>query len=632
MKRILAGVVCVALMGTALGGEVNPYTQTMCAYIEATAGTTPQFQQYTSGWTTKAPTSSLAAPGSWEVLRNCPLRNEVALVTCNSSMGVELQVWNGASWSPATTMTSDCGSYADRVYDAEYEQMSAQLLVVYRKAASTDLYYRSYTSASPAEQTFACALSAPPIWVKLVARPGSDELALIAATTTDLYAAVWDGATFGNLTKLTTTLPSLTYPYDCAYTLTSRKAVVVWGNSGSLTPMYTTWNGTAWATAAALPAVAGNPTIMRLASCPKTGSNDVLLACIDSTKRISGCCFNGTSWSAMTTLETTAASATEERVDVAYERDGARAVALWHKLNQNALRYRTFSSGAWSGTQTGPNMGAESRIIRLVPGESASDEIVGAAQTRGSNSLGDYQVYSQTGVISVGSTSVQGLVGQQVAGVTLPAPPVVTPGTVDKIYPNNTTTSLPPGAYHDLTTGNGFTLSMTGGSYIFRNYASGNGTTLLCDTTAGDIHIIFTGTVGALNGLAVTDSGRGQVIFELITGSFTANNNAQVIQASVVTYAGSITFGNNARLDGRLYAGGNITIGSGRISESASPFAPNNGSLKIVRWTSGSFSVPMTATPNVPGWASREAWTLSAPPFGAPMLYVGRWREVGADE
>jgi hypothetical protein len=633
MKRVMAGVVCVGgFMGGALGGGLNPYTQTMSAYVETTAGSSPQYQRYQSGWTSKAAASGVASPCEWQVLRNCSLRNELALVTCNDHAGVELQVWNGVSWSGTSMMTNDCGTYSDRVFDAEYEQATGQLLVVYRKSASTNLYYRSFTNASPTEQTFAAALAAPPIWVKLVARPGSDEMVLLAATATNLYAAVWDGASFGNLTTLTTTLPPLTYPYDSAYLLTSRKALVVWGNSASLTPMYTTWNGTAWAPAGALPAVAGTPTMVTLAGCSKTGSNEALMACIDSTKRISACAFSGTSWGTMSTLENNAASSTERRVDVAYERDGSRALALWHRSGQNALRYRTWSSGAWSGTQVGPDMGAESRIVRLVPGESSPDEVVAAVQTRGSTSLGDYAVYSTGGVDSLGGTAVEGLVGQQVPGVALPAPPAVTPGTVDKTYGNGTTTTLAPGAYRDLTSGNSFNLNLSGGTYVFRNASSGNGTTFTCNTAAGDIHIIFTGTVGAWNGLSLNNTGTGQVVFELITGNFTANNNASVINASIVAYAGSISFGNNASIDGRLYAAGNISVGSGVISESVSPFPPNDGSLKVMRWAGGSINPPMTATTKVSGWASRQAWALSAPPFGAPLLYVGRWWEIGQDE
>jgi hypothetical protein len=632
-KWRIGGCAALCFASIALGGGVNSYTQTMYSFVDSTTPTTPQYQRYVVwSWTTKAGASPLASTAMWQVLRNCPLRDEISLITCNDQRGVELQTWSASAWGATSTVVSDCGTYYDRVWDAEYEQAAAALLAVYCKPASTSLYYRLYTTPSPSEQTYAPGLAATPIWIKLIAHPGTDEMVLIAATSTNLYAAVWNGTSFGNFTTLSTTLVPLTYPYDSAYTLTSGKAVVVWSNSASLTPMYTTWNGSAWATAAALPALSGTVTLMKLAPSPKYGGNEIMLACLDTTKHFSAVAYNGTTWGSVTTLDSNMATGYERRMDVAYEREGNRALALWHTNGQNALRYRTWSSGAWSGALVGPDMGSETRIVRLVPGVLDNDEVMAAVQIRGVTALGDYQIYSQTGVDSLGTTAVQGLVGQQIAGVNLPAAPSVTPGAVDKTYPNNTTTTIAPGSYRDLNVGNSFVGNLSAGTYIFRNASSGNGTTFNCDTTGGDVTIIFTGTVGAWNGLNIGNTGKGQVIFQLITGSFSANNNASVFNASVIAYAGSITFGNNTTLEGRLYANGNITVGSGTIEESVSPYPPSPGKLDIIRWQGGALSTPVTASAGVSGWASRQPWALSAPPFGAPLLYISRWREIGPDE
>jgi hypothetical protein len=632
MRHAIALVLCMLAAGRALGGGLNAYTAPMCAFAETSAPAAPQYtQRFDTAWTPAAPASGLFSTQTWSVLRNCPQRDELTMVTCNDTKGIELQVWTSGVWSAVSTLTTDCGTYDQRVYDAEYEQASSKLLAVYRKGTSASLYYRLYTAANPPEQTYTPGLAAAPVWIKLIAHPGTDEMILLAATTTALYAAVWNGAAFGNFNTLSTTLPALTSPYDAAYLLTNRNALVVWGDAATSKPSYTLWNGSTWASTHQAPALPGIPTIMKVAACPKTGANDAMMVCIDQTKAITGCPFDGANWGAVTTLDSNAATAYQRRVDVAYERAGNKALVLWHSNGQNALRYRTWSGTAWSGTLIGPDMGAESLIVREATGMD-SDEVLGAVQVRGVSALGDYQVYSQTGVDSLGNAAVAGLVGQQVSGVTLPAPPAATPSAVDKIYGANTTVTIPPGTYRDLSMGNSFTGNLSAGTYIFRNVVSGNGTTFNCDTSAGDVNIIFTGTVAAWNGLMVNRNGSGQVIFQLITGSFSANNNSSNFSASIIAYAGSINFGNNVQDHGKLYAYGNITVGSGTITESTYPFPPSPGSLKLLRWSGGSLVTSSTASSSIAGYATRQGWALSAPPFGAPLLYISRWREIGQDE
>jgi hypothetical protein len=469
--------------------------------------------------------------------------------------------------------------------------------------------------------------------VRLAARPNSDEIVMLVCAGTGLYGAVWNGASFGNFTTLTTNLPPAGRACDAAYMLTGGRALVVWGVNGSSTPQYTTWNGASWAPTAAMPAVGGTPGRIELAPCPKTGSNHVLFASIDSANHVCVSNWTGSAWGAMTTVDTAAANSSERRVSLCYQRDGAKALLLWHTSGQNALRYRTWSGFAWSGTLIGPDLGSELVNARMAPASDSDDEIVALLHHRGPASLVDYQVYSSNGTDSLSGVTVEGPVGQQVPGVSLPPPPTTSPGTADTVFGNNETTTIAPGSYRDLTAGNAFVLNISSGAYVFRNWNAGNSTTINADTTGGDIEFVVTGAVSAINNFVLNKTGAGTVTFRIVTGDFVTNNNASQLNASIIAYNGAISFGNNTSVVGVLWARGNITVNSGTILMGASPATPTGTArLSMVRWSAGSLSSATRMTSGLYAHNSRDSFVLSAPPFGAPKLYISRWREVGGDE
>jgi hypothetical protein len=629
----LAALALAARGALGAAGDCNPYTPTTLMYFEGADPSAPGFQQLVNGyWTAKSGASGLGSPVDWQIVRNCSTRNELAVVTSSDDRALRLQVWNGSAWSAPSTLVANCGDIADRAFDAEYEQSSAELLAVYRKGGSPNLYYRTYAAGSPGEQMYSPGLGSAPLWVRLVAKPGSDEILMVVCAGSGLYGAVWNGSSFGNFTTLTNNLPPTGRPYGAAYMLTSGRALVVWGVNGLSTPQYALWSG-GWSGVASLPAVGGTPGRIELAPCPKKTSNDVLLACIDSANHISVCNWNGSAWGAMTTVDTAAANDYERRVGLSYQPDGARALVLWHTNGQNAVRYKTWSGSAWSGTLVGPDLGSEMVSVRMVPASDSDDEIVAVMQHRGPWSIGDYQVYSSNGIDSLSGVTVQGVVGQQVGGVALPTPPSDAPGGADKSYGNGATATIAPGAYRDLTAGNGFVLNISAGQYVFRNWSAGNATTINADVTAGDIEFIVTGSVSAINNFTLNTTGTGRVTFRIVSGDFVTNNNASVLNASIIAYNGSINFGNNTTVAGVLWARNNITVNSGTIQMGVSPGTPSGtGKLSISRWSGGSLSPAGLVTSSLYGYNNRDCFGVSAPPFGAPLMYISRWREVGQDE
>lgn len=635
LQRITAAAVGVTAGVAGAGTESrNVYTPPMVSFVEYAAPTVPRFQEYvSSAWTAKASVTSAASTVQWECLRTDPHLDGLALLTGSDDKGVRLQSWDGTAWSAVSVLAADCGSIQDRVFDAAFEQTSGEMLAVYRKGSSSSLYYRTYTTAAPGEQTYTPGLAGAPDWVQLAGKPNSNEVLLLVASGTHLYAAVWNGAAFGNFTTLSSALPAAGRPYACGYMLTSGKAMVVWGENALTTPKYAQWTGAAWAATAAAPAVGGTPGALELASCPKAASSDMILTCIDSSSRISACFWNGASWGAQTTLDAAAASKTERRVGIAYQPDGLGALVVWHTNGQNAVRYRTWSGAAWSGTLIGPDLGSESRIIRLAPGQTG-DEVFAAVQREGPTTLYDYEVYSQTGTVSVGGAAVTGLTGQGVAGIVLPAPPAYSVGAVDKNYAAGTYT-LAPGNYRNLTTANGVTLNLSSGTYVFNSYTSNNNNeNFVCDASSGDVVLILaTGDFNPKNKLDITATGGGQMVVHVINGNFQGKNNAAILNLSVFAYNGYIDFKNGTNVVGQLYARGNVTISAGTVTgDGMTASEQGNSRLSVMRWSGGTLGAATTMSNSLLGYGDRECFDVSQPPLGQIMLRVSRWREVGADE
>jgi hypothetical protein len=633
MKSILVLLLAISCCALARGEVLSASTPSTISYVDSSAPNTPKYRQFVnSSWVTSANTSTVSSTVDWQIIRNNPKTNELALATISDDRALRLQFWNGSSWGAATTLASDTGNSSDRVYDAEYEQYSGQLLVAYSKTGSNAIYYRTYTTSNPSEQSYAI-LNAPARWIALAPKSGSDELLMIVATDVNLYGAVWNGSNFGNLTTLETNLPLVGRPWGISYNQAGT-GMVVWGANASTLPKYATWNGTAWSTTATMPAVGGTPSMMALKPKPTTSSTELLLAITDSSNKINVTNWNGTAWSAMTTVETAVANAYQPRAGLAYQPNGAGALLVWHTSGQNAVRYRTWSGTSWSGTQTGPNMGSESLIVRLVPGLS-SDEVIAAVQCKPAGpGIADYTVYSQSGTLSVPGSAIEGTSGQQIAGISLPTPPAYTVGSTNLTYGNNTAVTLPPGNYGNLSTGNSVTINMSAGTYVFKTWPSpGNHDTLACNTSAGNISIIVaTGNVVTSNNYSIINTGGGQVTFHIIAGNFDASNNASAVYATFLCYGGYIKFGNGTLVRGHVYASGNITLGSGTIIDANSSLPPTPGILQVMRWSGGTLGTPSTFSTQIPGYIHREDFALSAPPPNAPSLYITRWHEVGQDE
>lgn len=607
-------------------------------YIEESDGHIPAYREFAGGaWGVQLSASSVASDARWVLARGSAKRAEAALVTASSDLALRIQLSNGVSWGPASVLSPTCGTISTRPFDAVYTCQGGELMTVYRKQSATLLYYRLHTSENPTEQSFNPGLAAAPDWIELSARPGSNEVVAVIAAGSRLHGAVWNGSSWGNFATLTTSLGLYGRPLAVARATGTGSAMVVWGHSGSTSPRYAIWNGSSWSAAASAPSMgsgSATPTIVRLAANPAGTSNELMLAAIDSANRLRACIWNGSAWGTMTSLTsaTTNANAYERRVEAAYQPDGARGLVVWHEPGDAAPRFRTWNGSAWSSAGTGPSLGYEARAFDVSPGASGDEVFIAALHRTAPLELGDYVAYTSGG--NINANNVIGLQGRQITGVELPPPPGDPSGSEDKAYGNNVTVSLHPGAYRDLTMGNGVTLRMKAGTYVFREWkSSGNNCLLDCDTSEGDtVFIVRNGNVipGGNNTLRVSRTGPGKVYIHVINGNLEAKNNGSIVNAIVYVYNGNVDLGNNTHLRGALYAKGNINIGSGLVEEDNDEDPDHPPGLSVMRWSGGALGTPHTAAwamPSIPGRDLSGFFRVMA-----PTMRVVQWREVGPDD
>jgi hypothetical protein len=339
--------------------------------------------------------------------------------------------------------------------------------------------------------------------------------------------------------------------------------------------------------------------------------------------------WSGTAWGTNLVADTQITDSTERRVDIAYQQNGANALAVWHQQGDSVLKYRRWTGSAWSAETDGPTIGPETFAIRLAPGRN-ENEVMMSARSHTALVYSDYMVYSSGGTVSVAG-SIGGPVGSG-GGLSLPAPPAGTAGLLDIIVPSAGTVTLLPLSYRDLLTANNSTVNLSSGTYVFRKFvASQNGTVFNCNTTGGTVKLIFTdGPFDGRNSVQFINTGGNKVEIHLVHGDYTTQNNSFGANVALFVYDGSITIGLNLDFAGVMYASGNIT-GSGSIQYPTSTgWSVSPGPIWGCLWTNGSPGSPVSLGTLASGLPLARTALAGHPPPEA--VYVSRWREIGPDE
>ncbi len=192
-------------------------------------------------WAAELATQALNADVRWLVHRVNPTLQPEELVAAMADTGAGTQLflraWDGRRWSdelPAVMTTVIPAANADeRGFDLEYEALSGDALFVRSNADENPLFRaRSNGRWSVEAPVFAPALNTGSVlWIELVPRPGTDEIAVVALDDEQkLAAAVWDGQQWTLPFLLATQVGALHdwKCFDAAWEATSGDLLVSW--------------------------------------------------------------------------------------------------------------------------------------------------------------------------------------------------------------------------------------------------------------------------------------------------------------------------------------------------------------------------------------------------------------------
>ncbi|MEK7313066.1 MAG: hypothetical protein AAB065_01200, partial [Deltaproteobacteria bacterium] len=232
------------------------------------------------------------------------------------------------------------------------------------------LKYRTWDGTTfSGEQTLTyTAASGVGRYVKLIPKAGSDQILLVFSDSGSRASAyVWDGGAFTNGAIVATaaaanvTLPG-TAPINViagAWEGASGDALVVYGNNNSGISHATSAGGTgAWAiTADSIPTLGSVPYYVSAAGDPTSDYAAMIALTATGPNRIARV-WTGSAWETASPAPPAALAArAASQVDVAWQRNGGKAVFAWSDSATNYIRYMTYtrgSPGVWSDLYTAP--------------------------------------------------------------------------------------------------------------------------------------------------------------------------------------------------------------------------------------------------------------------------------------
>jgi parallel beta-helix repeat protein len=205
---------------------------------------------HAGAWTGAQPTVSAAQPGPlldaaplFVEQRLSPLRSREELLAAQVSTGTQGRIlvrhWDGRRWNePALAPFVDgipLAEVGDRRFDLEYEALSGRALLVAAGADGVPFAQRLERGRWGVPEAVPSGPDAGRVrWVELVARRGTDELALVTLDDQrDLSVTLWDGASWSVPRLLETNVlfrPSWR-PFDAAFESLSGDLLVSWGFS-----------------------------------------------------------------------------------------------------------------------------------------------------------------------------------------------------------------------------------------------------------------------------------------------------------------------------------------------------------------------------------------------------------------
>ena len=249
--------------------------------------------------------------------------------------------------------------------DIAYEQSSGDALLVYGVLDSDtthDLAYKIYSGSSWGSEQYIDDTGHSGVdlqygFVKLAAKSGSDEIALIAGDNNndDVNAWIWDGSAWGNYIEVEGSAPDPGYgPAAVAWETSSGDLVAVTQTNNSANVAAKQFTGGSWASVTAVACLDTSTSARHIDLYPNpvSSANDMIVGIEDTSSHLNTCYWDGSGWSNRNTHITNTCSGLESCFDFAWESSGSKGLLVYGKDATASLTYRTFTAPNTFGTAT----------------------------------------------------------------------------------------------------------------------------------------------------------------------------------------------------------------------------------------------------------------------------------------
>lgn len=372
LPRTALGILVLWSAGNVLASPDSP----LVMVYSRMGSPTPRTSVHTDGdWDNGHGLLSLGHDPVWNVMRNCPARNESALGSLNVNKDIKLVLFSGLAVVNTSTLCTNTGQFVSRSFDLAYEQASGDLMVAYWNDSTKFVGFRICAGDTiSSESTLELPASSTIEFLTLIPKPGTNEIALLALSQSRrLYASIWNGDTWGDVFPIEDDTGSGSSEcYAARYSSNAGELLLAYSRAGQMSPTYRTFLDGAWAQETPGPLLTSRPIWMRMANDPT--SNKMIVAASSTNGDLNLLEWNGSDWGAVTLAETNLAKTDRRCFDVTFPRGGGCALVVYGEGLVHYVRYRSWDGATWSVEKTGPSWSQRISVVQLTP---AVDSIEG---------------------------------------------------------------------------------------------------------------------------------------------------------------------------------------------------------------------------------------------------------------
>lgn len=361
----------------------------MMVYAKANTVFTPFYRLWDgTAWGAEQTASSVGANAiNFMVLKFARTRNEAILGVQDSAGAITIQIWDGSSWSAATSLGAPAvANY--RGFDIDYERNNDRAVIVYSTSVNAQFSYRIWNGSTLSAATNITTATTPAMpvgfgtlrWIETAANPlaGSNELALIMTNSSGsgsahVYGMRWTGSSWNNMGDAadwdTTARDTATKIIDVAYEQSSGNILFVWADNSNDTQFYRSYAANTLAPTGTLgiPNQGGNPIWLKLA--PDPASDYIMYAASDSGGDLNTRVWRGPAlgWDAAhAELDNGVENNTDMTFDIAYETHPSNVGIAWILWGDGSFVQRRRWNPATSTWAAATTSGIDTAHIRLL--------------------------------------------------------------------------------------------------------------------------------------------------------------------------------------------------------------------------------------------------------------------------